>query len=115
MIIDNAQAGCYAVFIHIHQEDIPPVVKIRLMRVGKKGAPQYRIVVADARSPRDGRFIEILGHYNPLTHPSTITFDEAKVTQWLRNGAQPSESVQQLFRTSGFTARLAAAATSTSE
>jgi small subunit ribosomal protein S16 len=81
------------------------VVKIRLMRMGMKGAPSYRIVVADSRSPRDGRFIEILGFYNPLTNPPTIRFDEAKANQWLDNGAQPSESVQQLFRTTGLLER----------
>ena len=90
-----------------------PVVKIRLMRVGMKGAPSYRIVVADSRSPRDGRFIEILGFYNPLTNPPTINCDEVKANQWLDNGAQPSESVHQLFRTSGLLERRQAAKTST--
>lgn len=91
------------------QEDTAQVVRIRLMRVGKKAAPQYRVVVADARSPRDGRFIEIIGHYNPLTNPSTIKIDEDKAMKWISNGAQPSESVLQLFHASGFEARLAAA------
>lgn len=84
------------------------MVKIRLMRVGKKGAPSYRVVIADALSPRDGRFIEIIGQYNPRTNPSTIKIDEAKAAHWLQHGAQPSESVAQLFRTTGFAARYAA-------
>ena len=84
------------------------MVKIRLMRMGMKGAPSYRIVVADARSPRDGRFIEILGWYNPLTNPPTIKLDEEKATQWLGNGAQPTESVEKLFRITGFAERLQA-------
>jgi small subunit ribosomal protein S16 len=84
------------------------VVKIRLMRMGKKGAPSYRVVATDSHSPRDGRFLEILGWYNPLTNPATIKFDEEKVTDWIMKGAQPSESMQQLFRTSGFAERLAA-------
>jgi len=81
------------------------VVKIRLMRTGMKGAPSYRIVIADARSPRDGRFLEIIGWYNPLTKPSTIQVDEAKAIEWMKKGAQPSESVIRLFRTNGLTAR----------
>lgn len=85
------------------------MVKIRLMRTGMKGAPSYRIVVADSRSPRDGRFIEILGWYNPLTKPATVKFDEEKMAQWIKNGAQPTDSVQQLFRTTGYAERLEAA------
>jgi small subunit ribosomal protein S16 len=81
------------------------VVKIRLMRTGMKAAPSYRIVVADARSPRDGRFIEIIGWYNPLTNPSTIHVDEEKAMAWMNKGAQPSESVEQLFRTNGLLER----------
>lgn len=90
------------------REDIAPVVKIRLMRMGKKGAPTYRVVVANARSPRDGRFIEIIGSYNPLTHPSTIKVNETKAFAWMDTGAQPSESVAQLFRTTGLAERYAA-------
>ncbi len=85
------------------------MVKIRLMRVGKKGAPQYRVVIADARSPRDGRFIEIIGTYNPLTHPSTIKIDAEKVISWIHKGAQPTESVSKLFHTVGITDKIAAA------
>jgi small subunit ribosomal protein S16 len=72
-------------------------VKLRLTRVGKTKQPQYRIVAADSRSPRDGRFIEILGHYNPLSDPSTLTVDQAKVDKWLAQGAQPSERVAKLL------------------
>ena len=67
------------------------MVKIRLRRVGAKKKPSYRLVVADARSPRDGRFIAAIGHYNPLTDPETIVIDEEKALGWLRQGAQPTE------------------------
>ncbi|MFQ5944726.1 MAG: 30S ribosomal protein S16 [Anaerolineae bacterium] len=77
------------------------MVKIRLRRVGAKGQPHYRVVVADARSPRDGRFIEAIGHYNPRTEPSTIVLDEGRVYHWLGVGAQPSDSVRELFRERG--------------
>jgi small subunit ribosomal protein S16 len=73
-------------------------VRIRLARVGSKKNPIYRVVVADQRSPRDGRFIEIVGRYNPQTDPSTIEFDEAKVTEWLGKGAQPSDAVSRLLK-----------------
>lgn len=72
-------------------------VKIRLARAGAKKAPFYRIVAADSRSPRDGRFIEILGRYNPRTHPSTIEMDVEKVKAWIAKGAQPSETVERLL------------------
>jgi len=81
------------------------VVKIRLTRTGQKGAPSYRIIVAESHSPRDGRFLEILGWYDPLTNPSTIKVDEEKTMYWLSKGAQPSESVIRLFRTNGLTER----------
>lgn len=80
-------------------------VKIRLKRVGMKKMPGYRVVVADARSPRDGRIIENVGWYNPLTNPSTINIDEEKVLSWLKNGAQPTESVVSLLRRTGTLAR----------
>jgi small subunit ribosomal protein S16 len=80
-------------------------VKIRLKRTGMKKAPSYRVVVADARSPRDGRIIENLGWYNPLVEPSAIHIDEEKVLGWLKNGAQPTESVAQLLRRTGVLAR----------
>lgn len=82
------------------------MVKIRLTRTGQKGAPSYRIVVAESHSPRDGRFIEIIGWYNPLTNPSTIKIDEEKALQWIKKGAQPSESVARLIRTAGLTEKL---------
>ena len=73
-------------------------VKMRLTRVGSKKNPIYRVVVADSRSPRDGRFIEIVGRYNPQTDPSTIELDESKVKDWLGKGAQPSGAVQKLLK-----------------
>ena len=73
-------------------------VKMRLTRVGSKKNPIYRVVVADSRSPRDGRFIEIVGRYNPQTDPSTIELDEEKVKDWLGKGAQPSGAVQKLLK-----------------
>jgi small subunit ribosomal protein S16 len=73
-------------------------VRIRLTRVGSKKNPIYRVVVADQRSPRDGRFIEIVGRYNPQTDPSTIDFDEEKVKEWLAKGAQPSSAVSRLLK-----------------
>jgi small subunit ribosomal protein S16 len=72
--------------------------KIRLARVGSKKNPIYRVVVADSRSPRDGRFIEIVGRYNPQTEPSTIDFDEAKIKDWLAKGAQPTDAVKRLLK-----------------
>jgi len=82
-------------------------VKIRLTRVGKKKAPSYRIVVADAHAPRDGRFIERLGWYNPLVEPSAIHVDAEKTLKWLKNGAQPTESVAQLLKRVGVMDRFA--------
>jgi small subunit ribosomal protein S16 len=72
-------------------------VAMRLTRVGSKKNPVYRVVVADSRSPRDGRFIEIVGRYNPQTDPSTIDFDEERVKDWLSKGAQPSNTVRRLL------------------
>jgi small subunit ribosomal protein S16 len=76
-------------------------VKIRLRRVGAKKQPSYRVVVADSRAPGDGRYIENIGWYNPLTDPSTIRIDAERAAYWLGVGAQPSDSVQSLFRRSG--------------
>jgi small subunit ribosomal protein S16 len=73
-------------------------VRMRLTRVGSKKNPIYRVVVADQRSPRDGRFIEIVGRYNPQTDPSTIDFDEERVKDWLSKGAQPSNTVARLLK-----------------
>lgn len=81
------------------------MVRIRLRRTGLRGQPSYRIVVADKESPRDGRFLEIVGFYNPRTEPATLDIKEAKVYEWMNKGAQPSESVAQLFKTAGLTAR----------
>ena len=72
-------------------------VKIRLARHGAKKRPYYRVVVADSHAPRDGKFIEEVGRYNPLTDPATIKFDMEKVDQWLKNGAQPTDSVARLI------------------
>ena len=76
-------------------------VKLRLTRVGKTKQPQYRIVAADSRSPRDGRFIQIVGTYNPRTEPSALTVDNAKAVKWLMDGAQPTERVKKLMEISG--------------
>jgi small subunit ribosomal protein S16 len=76
-------------------------VKIRLKRVGKKKAPSYRVVVADSRSPRDGRIIENIGWYNPLVEPSAIHIDEEKAFKWLNVGAQPTDSVASLLKRTG--------------
>ncbi|HXY91861.1 MAG TPA: 30S ribosomal protein S16 [Acidimicrobiia bacterium] len=76
-------------------------VKIRLMRVGKKKQPTYRVVVADGRSPRDGRFIEIIGQYSPRDDPSAVDIDADSALAWLRKGAQPTESVQKLLAVTG--------------
>ena len=76
-------------------------VRMRLTRIGSKKNPIYRVVVADSRSPRDGRFIEIVGRYNPQTDPSTIELDETKVKDWLGKGAQPSDAVAKLIKASG--------------
>ena len=76
-------------------------VRMRLTRVGSKKNPIYRVVIADARSPRDGRFIEIVGRYNPQTDPSTIELDEDKVKDWLDKGAQPSAAVAKLIKVAG--------------
>jgi len=76
-------------------------VKIRLTRRGSKRNPFYRIVVADSRSPRDGRFIEQIGTYNPLVQPAEVKIDEEKALQWLHNGAQPSDTIRSLFSKEG--------------
>ena len=76
-------------------------VRMRLTRVGSKKNPVYRVVVADSRSPRDGKFIEIVGRYNPQHDPSLIEFDEAKVKDWLGKGAQPTDAVARLLKVKG--------------
>jgi small subunit ribosomal protein S16 len=76
-------------------------VSIRLRRIGSNRRPAYRVVVADSRSPRDGRFIEIIGHYNPLTDPPTVKIDTTKAAEWIRKGAQPSNTVKRLLVVAG--------------
>ena len=76
------------------------MVKIRLKRMGMKKKPFYRLVVTDSRSPRDGRFIEEIGYYNPMTNPAEIKIDAAKAENWLKNGAQPTETVKSLLKKS---------------
>ena len=76
-------------------------VKIRLRRMGAKKSPFYRVVVADSRYPRDGRFIEQLGTYNPLTDPVTVDVDAEKVAKWIANGAQPTDTVKRLLKNKG--------------
>ncbi|GAB1471796.1 30S ribosomal protein S16 [Chloroflexota bacterium] len=77
------------------------MVRIRLRRIGLKGQPTYRIVAAEKEAPRDGRFLEILGVYNPRTDPATIKLHEDRIYHWMKNGAQPSESAEQVFKVAG--------------
>jgi small subunit ribosomal protein S16 len=77
------------------------MVRLRLRRIGLKGQPTYRIVAAEKEAPRDGRFLEILGVYNPRTNPATIKLQEDRIYVWMKNGAQPSESVMQIFKSAG--------------
>lgn len=84
------------------------MVKIRLMRLGGRHKPFYRLVVADSHSPRSGRYIEVIGYYNPTTEPSTVKIDEAKAVHWLRKGARPSDAARVLLRRSGVLTRAAA-------
>jgi small subunit ribosomal protein S16 len=76
-------------------------IKLRLTRVGSKKNPIYRVVAADSRSPRDGKFLEIVGRYNPQTNPSTIELDDEKIRGWLAKGAQPTEAVARLIKVKG--------------
>jgi small subunit ribosomal protein S16 len=77
------------------------LLKIRLRRMGAKKHPSYRVVVAESTAPRDGTYVELLGHYNPLTNPTTFKVDEDKVRRWLARGAQPTDRVARLLRKSG--------------
>ena len=77
------------------------MLKIRLRRMGAKKAPFYRIVVADSRAPRDGTFVEEIGYYNPLTEPAEIKIDNERAAEWLKNGAQPTDTVRVLLKKSG--------------
>jgi small subunit ribosomal protein S16 len=81
------------------------MVRIRLRRVGSKKQPSFRIVAAEKESPRDGRFLEILGSYNPRTEPASIILQEERIYDWMSKGAQPSDSVEQLFRSTGLVER----------
>ena len=85
------------------------MLKIRLARVGKKKAPTYRVVIADARAPRDGRYVEIVGNYNPRTEPTMFEVDADKVRDWLNKGAQPTERVQKLLNSKGISREAPAA------
>ncbi len=82
-------------------------VKIRLKRMGAKKRPFYRVVIADSRSPRDGRFCETVGTYNPIAQPAEIKLDEAKILTWLSNGAQPSDTARNLLSNAGILAKFA--------
>jgi len=84
------------------------MVKIRLRRVGAKNRPAYRVVVADARSPQNGAYLEYIGHYNPLTDPETVVIDEEKALKWLKCGAQPTEAVARLLSKFGVMDKLQA-------
>jgi small subunit ribosomal protein S16 len=83
------------------------MVKIRLRRTGSKKKPTYRVVVADSRSPRDGRFVEIIGYYDPRTEPVTFSIHEDRAAHWLSVGAQPTDTVQKLLKNSGALERFA--------
>ncbi len=96
----NKPAINYSAIVETREEN-PVAVRLRLMRMGKKKQPTYRVVAADSRSPRDGRFIEIVGTYNPRSEPSLIKIDNAKAVKWLREGAQPSDRVKKLLDVSG--------------
>ena len=85
-------------------------VRIRLRRTGAKKQPSYRVVIADSRAPRDGRFVEVIGHYNPLTDPPEVQIDEEKARFWLKRGAQPSEPVARLLSKMGILPSRSAAA-----
>jgi small subunit ribosomal protein S16 len=87
--------------VRVTEGDVDVAVKLRLMRMGKKKQPTYRVVAADARSPRDGRFIEVVGTYEPRADPSVIRIDNAKAVRWLSAGAQPTETVEKLLKISG--------------
>jgi len=93
--------------------ELCPLLKIRLRRTGAKKQPAYRLVVAEVTSPRDGTFLEILGHYNPLTVPTTFEFKEDRVREWLKRGAQPTDRVARLLSARGIVPAPAYVATPT--
>jgi small subunit ribosomal protein S16 len=84
------------------------MVRIRLQRMGRKKRPFYRVVAADSQAPRDGAFLEIIGHYDPLTEPATVVIDEEKALKWLRQGAQPTETATSLLKKLGIWDKFAA-------
>ena len=91
----------FIIKIFIYLEETKMAVKIRLRRMGAKRAPFYRVVVADSRYPRDGRFIDEIGTYNPMTEPAEIKIDNEKAAQWIKNGAQPTDTVKVILKKSG--------------
>ena len=97
----ESKALCDIDFIYKLHLEVKLMVKIRLRRMGAKKAPFYRIVVADSRSPRDGRCIEEIGTYNPLTNPATVSVDVEKAQAWIKNGAQPTDTVRGLLKNAG--------------
>jgi small subunit ribosomal protein S16 len=101
-IRSDSAAACYT----------RPMVKIRLRRIGKKGQPSYRVVVTDARSPRDGRFIENIGSYDPMREPSFVEIDGPRALEWIGKGAQPSQAVTRLMEVAGVIPRKEPAAAS---
>ena len=107
MVVDSDQNSSRNIAGVMPEQDIKSIkeeimaVKIRLTRLGDKKSPLYRVIVADSRSPRDGKFIDMIGTYNPLTDPATIKIDADKAKQWLANGAKPTETAKQLLVKSG--------------
>ncbi len=107
MVVDSDQNSSRNIAGVMPEQDIKSIkeeimaVKIRLTRLGDKKSPFYRVIVADSRSPRDGKFIDMIGTYNPLTDPATIKIDADKAKQWLANGAKPTETAKQLLVKSG--------------
>ena len=107
MVVDLDQNSSCNIAGVMPEQDIKSIkeeimaVKIRLTRLGDKKSPFYRVIVADSRSPRDGKFIDMIGTYNPLTDPATIKIDADKAKQWLANGAKPTETAKQLLVKSG--------------
>ena len=106
-MVDSDQNSSRNIAGFMPEQDIKSIkeeimaVKIRLTRLGDKKSPFYRVIVADSRSPRDGKFIDMIGTYNPLTDPATIKIDADKAKQWLANGAKPTETAKQLLVKSG--------------
>lgn len=103
-MIDNQEDKFLVIYLQMFIQEVKKMaVKIRLRRMGQKKAPFYRIIVADSRSPRDGRFIEEIGTYNPNVEPSEVKINAELAQKWLSNGAQPTEVVGKLFKNAGIT------------